>query len=153
MGYNIEDITNESAVKILTEVSKMWFQERGLEANIVLEETRAKSKDYDKAKKWPTLDPKPDDETGQFARYIISTLINSTDEEVGKWTSEAIKEAEKSESHALVDPVSLIIIGGILIGSILAARVKKIGSVEFYKGVPKELEKVLKAAASIQVPK
>ena len=42
--------------------------------------------------------------------------------------------------------MSLGIIGGIVIGSILAARVKKIGPVEFYKGVPKELGDVLSAA-------
>jgi hypothetical protein len=48
-----------------------------------------------------------------------------------------------------LDPITLSIGGIILIGAILAARVKKIGNVEFYQGLPKETADVIKAAASV----
>ena len=82
---------------------------------------------------------------------MLSALMNGTDNEVTMWTEQALKEVSEAQAQAL-DPVSIALMGSILIGSILAARVTKIGSVELEKDLPASLGDVLKAAFSFVSP-
>ena len=75
-------------------------------------------------------------------------LGDAEDDEVLIWTREAIEKVRKIQAHVL-DPFTLSIGGAILIGAILAARVRRIGPVEFYEGVPENLAKVIKAGANV----
>src|SRR3954463_6869589 len=58
--------------------------------------------------------------------------------------------APRSDTSEGLDPVSLGILGGILIGAILAARVTRIGSVEFAEGIPDKLPDVVQAALELR---
>jgi len=65
-----------------------------------------------------------------------------------QWAQRGIKEV--TEAHGQIfDPVSASIAGTLLIGLVLAARIKKVGKdgLEFYPGLP-NLEKLIKAAAA-----
>lgn len=50
----------------------------------------------------------------------------------------------------MLDPATLAVGGLVLIGIILAVRVKKVGAggAEFYKGLPEETARLLKAATT-----
>ncbi len=73
-------------------------------------------------------------------------IANGEDAFAARWVDVELKNLQDAKAEVL-DPFTLAILGATLIGCILAARVSKIGSVEFYQGVPKELADVLKAAA------
>jgi hypothetical protein len=76
----------------------------------------------------------------------MAAILSSDDDEAAMWARAAVRRAS-ARSGQLLDPISLGIAGAILIGSILAARVKKVGPVKFYEGLPKELGSVVKAGA------
>jgi len=65
--------------------------------------------------------------------------------------SEANGVALPSGTSEVPDPVSLRILlgGGILMGIILVARVKQVGPVEFYEGIPAKLPDVVQAALEL----
>jgi hypothetical protein len=69
-----------------------------------------------------------------------------------KWARQGIQEATEARGH-VVEPVSAFIVGSLLVGLVLAARIKKIGKdgVEFYPGLP-NLSKLIAAASSMAMP-
>jgi hypothetical protein len=149
---NIEALSDDTAVQAISRISKEWLTNRGVEAYVVVEGAKRKAQiSYQHLPDWIAGIPEGTQAAGELARLMLGALLEAEDEEVATWTKQAINEA--SVPKAQVDPITLSILGAILIGSILAARVKKVGSVEFYQGVPKELADVLKAGTTIAVPK
>lgn len=148
----IADLSNEAAVKALSIVAKRWIRQRGLEAFIVVNGARcAKPRSFSTAPSWASGEPVASAESGEFSRKMLVHLKAGSDDEVSVWTDDALREVSHSQAY-VVDPVTLAIGGIILIGAILAARVKKIGSIEFYKGIPKELSDVMKAGSGVVAP-
>ncbi len=148
MSVNIRQLGNEDAVKALSLVAEAWMINRGREVYLTFHRTIQKAGDsYSSLPDWAREDPTATNESGDFARRMLTALIDAEDEEVRVWTVEALKTVYDPKAH--FDPITLSIGGVILIGAILAARVRKIGPVEFYEGVPENLAKVLKAGASI----
>ena len=148
----IDNLSNEVAVKALSIVAKCWIRNRGLEAFIIVGGARRSMlESFSAMPSWAHEQPVANNESGELARKMLTCLKNGNDDEVIVWTDDALHEVSSAKGHVL-DPVTLAIGGIILIGSILAARVKRIGPVEFYEGVPKELAEVLKAGSRISVP-
>lgn len=149
MELKINDISDVAAVEALCKVAREWLQRRGLEVYQIYFETREiAATEFQQLPEWIKRKPEDlKDESGPFARAMLLALCNGTDDEIKEWTNAAIQEVDVAKAH-LLDPLTLGIGGLILIGAILAARVKKIGSVEFYEGIPENLATVLKAGAS-----
>ena len=82
----------------------------------------------------------------------LSAILEGDQYEARNWVEDELDHLEEARAQVL-DPVSLIIIGGTLIGIILASRVKKIGDLEFYEGVPKETLDIIKHAIAVIIPK
>jgi hypothetical protein len=97
---------------------------------------------------WVIDSRKSADEAGPLARSALLAIAEGTDDEASAWARTAVKHASETVAH-LIDPISLGILGGILIGVILASRVKKIGKVEFYGGVPPEVADIVESAARV----
>ncbi len=149
MKVDIQQLGNEAAVEALSLVAQAWMVHRGLEVYKTYHGVRSKAAEsYEGLPSWARDAPVATDESADFARRMLTVLSDSSDDEVQLWTQEALEKVQKAQVHA-IDPLTLSIGGVILIGAILAARVKKIGSVEFYKGIPENLAKVIKAGASL----
>ena len=145
---DIRQLGDEDAVKALSLVAEAWMANRGREVYLTFHGTIQKAEDsYSSLPDWARKSAKATNESGDFARRMLSSLIDAKDDEVRVWTSDALKTVYDPKAH--FDPITLSIGGLILIGAILAARVRKIGPVEFYEGVPENLAKVIKAGASI----
>ena len=119
---------------------KAWANARGLEILAVWQRLDASGHNGGATAAAEKLGGDPD-----LARRILESVANSDSAEEARWARNAIEQATKVQAHVL-DPVSLGIIGATLIGLVLAARVKKVGDVEFFKGVPPELAKIIKGA-------
>lgn len=144
MIRDIQGLSDENAVAALSIVAQLWIQAQSGEAEAAMEAARA-SPSFRLAPAWATKSATPLPESGDFSRHILVSLYNSDDETVKNWTRQAVAKVA-GPRHYAIDPVSLAIGGTILIGAILAARVKKAGPLEFYEGVPAELADVIKSA-------
>ena len=151
--YNIGEISDEIAVEILRKIAQKWIEQRGIEAFAVYNDVRDKfSSTYDKLPQW--LYEKPESastELVSISRLALDTILNGKDVEAIKWVETEIDSLK--EAKAQLEPTTFIITGATIIGIILAARVKKIGEVEFYKGVPSEVVEIVKHSTSITLPK
>lgn len=148
----IKSLSDEAAVYALALVGRTWLEERGVEAYVVVAGAEKRTREsWERVPDWAGGSPQATGDAAEFARKMLSALANGKDDEVSAWTANAIAEATKAKGQ-IFDPATLAIVGAILIGSILAARVKKVGPVTFYKGVPKELADVMKAASGIPQP-
>jgi hypothetical protein len=148
----IQNMSDVAAVKALSRVVREWSNRRGFEALVVVLQARQQvGAAFDKMPSWAREAPQASPEAGEFARKMLSALVGGDDDEVASWSRAAVKSEFEAAAHVL-DPVSLSILGGIFIGSILAARVKRIGSATFYHGIPKELGDLMKAGAGVAVP-
>ena len=138
-------LSDRAAIVALSKVASSWLASRTPEATrSLLVTTLAQGTSSSGIPGW-ALDPEESEqEAGTCARVALAAILEGTDDEAAAWARAAVRQASDAVAH-LLDPVSLGIMGGILIGSILAARVKRIGGVEFYEGVPRELADVLKA--------
>jgi hypothetical protein len=150
MAVDTKDLSDTAATEALCKVAREWIKNYGLEVYQVYYQIREVTSDkFQKLPAWVKGSPEEvTDESGQFARDMLTALRNGVDDEVQEWTDSAIQKVNESKAHVL-DPLTLGIGGLILIGAILAARVKKIGPVKFYEGIPDNLADVLKAGASV----
>src|SRR5262249_10587079 len=100
---------------------------------------------------WARGAPKVTKESARFARKMLDALVDGNDPAARAWALEALQEVEAAHVQAL-DPLSLGIIGVTFVAAILAARVKSIGAVEFFEGIPKELANAIKAVTGLVTP-
>jgi hypothetical protein len=148
MPVDLQQLSDNDAVKAISLVGESWMANRGREVYLAFHGTVARAGDaYNGLPGWARDAPVVTKESGEFARRMLAVLNDAQDEEVRVWTEEALRKVHEPKAH--IEPFTLTIGGIILIGAILAARVKKIGSIEFYEGVPENLAKVIKAAAGI----
>lgn len=143
----IDNLSNEAAVTALSEVAQSWLSARPGEAGDVLLSLAVgeKGQESGTVPGWAVDSRQIDADAAQLARHALTTIAEGSDDEAVLWVDTALHDVSQPTPQ-IFDPVSLGIFGGILIGTILASRVKKIGPVEFYEGVPKELAEVVRAA-------
>ena len=152
MAVNIEDLNDAAAVEALCGVAHQWLRRRGFEAyQVYYEVGQAAGEKLRELPGWVKSGPDEATEaSGTFARAMLRALHEGADAEVGEWTRSAVEKVHEPKAHVL-DPVTLGIGGLVLIGAILAARVRKIGPVEFYEDIPENLGDVLKAGANCAI--
>ena len=146
----INTLSDEDAARVLTNVVYQWLDRKGVEAFVVNQRFHAALQKQKLATPaWASRDAgRSSKKLGSAARVALAAIADGEDRPASLWVSAELDRIEGAKAQVF-DPISLSIGGAILIGCILAARVKKIGSVEFYKGVPKELADVIKAAAPV----
>lgn len=154
MDDRIQNLDGKDAVQILRNVARKWIEQPGVEAFVVIDGIRRTyGISYDNPPSW-LLDPpeKASDELIALSKLALSAILEGEQSQPRNWVEDELEDLKQARAHVL-DPISLTIIGGTIIGIILASRVKKIGNIEFYEGVPKETVDIVKHATSIMVPK
>jgi hypothetical protein len=156
MTVQIHDLSNAAALEVLQIVVEKWISERGLEFYRAYSEVLGGTGNAFLAlPAWITGTPTVSDKAGKLARHLLIYLAQSRDDEVKLWTQNAIDEVADPEVH-MIDPLTLTILGVIVIGAILAARIGPVdiegGRVEFYEGLPPELADILKAFVTVLSP-
>jgi hypothetical protein len=142
----IEKLSNREAITAVKSLVAHWAEARGLEALVAwqainqaaggeqLPSPLVSSKDEDRA-------------TAVICRRILAVVVDGDAPDARRWAAGAIAAAKQPKAQ-IFDPVSLTILGATAIGLVLAARVKRIGSAEFYKGLPKGADKLVRAGVS-----
>jgi hypothetical protein len=142
-------LSNEGAVEALSEVAANWLRYRTAEATSVLFVSAVDSEtSFSRLPDWVLDARKSMDDAGPLARSALLAILDGEDDEAEAWVRAAVRHTSEGAAQ-LLDPISLGILGGILIGVILAARVKRVGKVEFYEGVPKELGDIISGAGKV----
>jgi hypothetical protein len=139
----IENLSNRGAITAVRALVVQWAEARGTETLAAWQTITEAAGDN----KLPApLVAKDDDaEAAAICRKILAVVIDGGDADARRWARGAIANAGQPEAQ-IFDPVSLSIIGATTIGLVLAARVKRIGNVEFYEGLPKGTDKLVSAA-------
>lgn len=152
MTDTIDSLTHAQAIRAVRLVAARWYDKDGLTAQVSLQaaQKRAATKSVDiEALIAPSVEPTA--ANGKLAREILQAIQDGADRKAREWVRGAVADVAANSGQAL-DPVSLALGGFMLIGLILAARVKriKVGSTEidFFEGVPKEIVDVAKAGAT-----
>jgi len=109
----------------------------------------------EKASKGRRLEPwllnsaKNEAKAAAACKKILQTLADCDDAEVRRWCRDAVTAAVQAKAQ-IFDPLTMAIIGTVVIGLVLAVRVKKVSKegVEFYEGLPKDTDKVVKAGVA-----
>jgi len=156
---DVGSLSDEAVVRAFGDVVSSWANYRGLEVLIAWQAAARKEESLDQELPgWSreTLESAiKNPETATHCRKMLKVFLESDDNEVVTWTRSALDKYSEAQAQ-VADPLTILALGSvygiIIIGSILAARVKKIGSAEFYEGIPKELAPVIKAGSSIQLP-
>jgi hypothetical protein len=153
MNEKVEQLSGTMAVEILRTVARKWLENRGVEAFVVIDNIRRKyGSEYDSLPAW--LSVRPNDASTELvvlSKLALSAILDGDDSASKEWVEEELKDLKQAHAHA-VDPITLVILGATIIGIILASRVKKIGDIEFYEGVPKETVDIVKHATTIPFP-
>jgi len=140
-----EKLTDVQLVQAVALVAQRWLKDEGLEAFKAYSEVVQKSAELDVAlPEWAMGKPAPNKETAEACSVALDLLLSTPDSKVRTWAQAAVKETQTARPNVL-DPFTLSVGGVVLVGVILAARVKKVGpkGVEFYKGLPTGLSKLL----------
>ena len=158
-----KNLSNRSAILAASIVVELWIENRGIEAWLCWQDAeKARERTGIEFPEWSIEPLKHEQEAGNFCKRMLEFLLKSKDSEVVDWTQEAIKKVSRPKAQVL-DPVTAsVVIAGIsgftIVLSIIAARLLRIQktekglTVEFYKGIPDGLDKVIKAGASTQIP-
>jgi hypothetical protein len=149
---DVDALSDHACVIVLSRVARDWLSERpGEAADALLSAAVATGVEFSELPGWALDARRSDDEAARSARSALRLIVAGTDDQAIGWVRTAVRETAEARAQIL-DPVSLGILGGILIGSILAARVKKAGPIEFYEGIPEELPEVLRAGLKARTP-
>jgi hypothetical protein len=141
-----EGLTPVQLVQAVAIVAEQWLKSEGLEAFAAYSEVLHKAAELNiSIPDWATWIPASNAETTEACRVALDQLLSTSDSKVRTWAQEAVKEMQTAHPQVL-DPVTLSVGGVVLVGLILAGRVKKVGpkGVEFYKGLPAGLSTLFK---------
>jgi hypothetical protein len=142
----LADISAREANTAVHLLVQRWAENRGTE---VLAAWQVLNRDRSHVLPDWLLRPAEDDAfAAKVSRRVLEAALDGSSNEVKKWATEAIASAKLPRAQVL-DLLSLGIIGAILIGMVLAVRVKQVGPVEFYEGLPAGTDKLVKASAAV----
>lgn len=139
MNEEIDKLSPVVAKQLLISTVSFWIENNGLKAFVLNQRFNQSIEENNiEMPNWLN-DDDYSDTANLVVKLSLSSILDGEDRELSNFLKEELSSAN---AHAL-DPISLGIIGGTIIGSILAARVKRIGNTTFYEGIPKELKKIL----------
>lgn len=143
----ISDLSDVEVVDLLRVVARKWIEQPSAEAFIINQRVELYLRDQDlEVPQWSFLESdKAGSELVQASKAALQCILDGENDVAKEWINEELNRKGEIRAQAL-EPVSLAILAATLIGCILAARVKKIGNLTFYEGLPKELGTVLKEA-------
>jgi hypothetical protein len=150
MDLELTGLSGPKCVALLRAVARHWIEQPNVEAFVTFQNVQASIRDH--AETLPgwlngeTADPPA--ELVAASRAALQAIAEGQSEDAKEWLAAELAEIKQAKGE-MIDPVTLSILGATLVGCILAARVKKIGSVQFYEGVPPELSKILKEASGV----
>ena len=146
---DINELSDAKIREVANFIGELWWDARGLEALAVYEYVRR----HEPKSLAAVLDGKTkltSEQELQIYRQSIIAILDSDDVEARSWAERAVANAQRPQAQ-VIDPFlggSLLILASCIGVStvILAGRLKKAGTLEFEKGVPSELTKIVKAA-------
>jgi hypothetical protein len=146
MAIDISRLSDEQCVGLLRLIARRWFEHAGVDAFVAYQRVQGYVDEH-KIAMPPWLEGSAKDAPADLVKTSRTALetIAGADEAARAWLEAEVEDLKAAHAH-MFDPLTLSILGATLIGCILAARVKKIGSIVFYEGLPPELAKVIKAA-------
>lgn len=154
---NIDQLSDMQAVAALHHVAGRWLEKDGLTAHVAIQSVQdAARKKGVELPPWAFAAPKPNKTNAALCRAVLTDILAGNEAKAREWVRAAVARVTASSGHAL-DP-SLVLLGGfLLIGLVLAARVRKLRAgkivVDFYKGVPKDVADIVEATAAATLPK
>jgi hypothetical protein len=149
---SVSALKDQQAIDAANFVVQEWIKETGLEAIALwqaIDEARKTQAPIEKA----IGDPKLSDPAvvAELSREMLQVFLDSPpgDARYRQWAQQGIQKATEARGQ-MFEPVSALITGTLLIGLVLAARIKraKKGDVEFYPGLP-NLSKFVATASSM----
>ena len=153
---DVSELKDQQAIDAANFAVREWIKSTGLEAMALWQAIDKVTKTQGPLEA-SVADPKLSDQAlvAKLSREMLEVFLDSppgTDPNYRKWAQQGIRQV--TEAHGqIVEPVSAAIAGTILIGLVLAARIKKVkkSGVEFYPGLP-NLSKIVAAATSMASP-
>jgi len=92
-----------------------------------------------------------DDDKAKALKTLLSSVLTGNDKNAVAWLDAELNAYETTgQGHSVL--AGLAISGVIAVALVLAARVKKIGTVEFYEGVPPEVAEIVEKVKSTPLP-
>jgi hypothetical protein len=144
----VVSLTDQQAVNAVRLLAEAWLEGRGRQAYGVMQNAHAFAERQKLSlPDWASGKAPPDAEGIKACRVALKLVLEGNDGEARNWAQSAIQRV-KSPTAQVIDPLTLAIGGTLLIGLVLAARVKHIGpgGADFEPGLPDGLDKLLKAA-------
>jgi hypothetical protein len=149
----VSELKDQQAIDAANFVVREWIKSAGLEAMALWQAIDKITKTQGPVEA-SIGDPECGDPTvvAKLSRQMLQAFLDNplgSDPSYRKWAQQGIKQVTEAHGH-VVEPVSALIGGTVLIGLVLAARIKKAkkDGVEFYPGLPK-LSKIVAAASSM----
>jgi hypothetical protein len=150
----VSELKDQRAIDAANFVVREWIKSAGLEA-MALWQAIDKVTNTQGPAEASVADPKVCDPAvvAKLSREMLEVFLDGRPPGTGpnyrKWAQQGIRQVTDAHGQ-VVEPVSALITGTILIGLVLAARIKKVkkDGVEFYPGLP-NLSKIVAAASSM----
>jgi len=150
---DVSELKDQQAIDAGNFVVQEWIKGAGLEAMALWQAIDKITKTQGPVEA-SVGDPKLSNPAivAELSRQMLQVFLDSpqgTGPNYRKWAQQGIKEV--TEAHGQVfEPVSALITGTVLIGLVLAARIKKVkkDGLEFYPGLP-NLSKLIATASSM----
>lgn len=147
MSIDLATLTDEQSVGLARIMARRWIEQSGVEAFVAFQQVQSQllTKGLILPDWIDLLPSEASPELVSTSRTILRAIADGENESARIWLESELDDLRQARAH-MGDPVTLSIVGATLVACILAARVKKIGSTEFYKGLTPELAKIIKAA-------
>jgi hypothetical protein len=154
MMAEISDLSKKQLIQATQVVVGAWAEDRGVEVLVVWQALENASKDRP-LEPWLLKPTENEAKAAEACKKILLALFDCDDAKVRRWCRDAVAAAAQAKAQVF-DPFTIAIIGTVVFGLVLAVGVKKVSKegVDFYEGLPKDTDKVIKAgvAAATGIP-
>jgi hypothetical protein len=142
----VENLSDREAITAVRLLVVHWAEARGVEVLVAWQAiSQAAGGEQLPAPLLSSTDG--DAAAATICRKILEVVIDGNAPDARRWAIGSIAAARQPRAQVL-DPISLAIIGVTAIGIVLAARVKRIGNMEFNEGLPEGTGKLVSTAVS-----
>lgn len=145
----IADLSNKQLIQATQLVVRAWAEDSGVEVLVVWQALEKEAGKARPLEAWLLKPAENEVKAAEVCKKILLALIDCGDPKVRKWCRDAIAAAAQAKAQVF-DPLTIAVIGTVVIGLVLAVRVKRVSKegVDFYEGLPKDTDKVIKAGVA-----